>query len=245
MLFHIWPVSFAIRSGRAFLVQFCRKLFASIRVRADWFPMVDEVCTDRPVIRIECVSVIRRKIGDKTVVCLFVRARMAACCDPIGKGWFIVGAFVSVVASGALAVVVLVGLAVGILVRVRLVLVGLGVAVGILGVLGVVVVCGVFFLVGLVRCRLIGLGLVGLGLVAAARRIVGVIGLAIGGVVLRLGVTIVTFDRVLVGLVRVSLALVGLGVGVVVCGVVFLVGLIRRGLICLGLVSLGLVAVVP
>ena len=106
-------------------------------------------------------------------------------------------------------------------------------------------VCGVVFLVGLVRGGFICLGLVGLGLVAAARRIVGVIGLTVGGVVLRLRIGVRALGRILVGLVRVSLALVGLGVGVVVCGVVFLVGLIRRGLICLGLVSLGLVAVVP
>ena len=56
--------------------------------------MIDQVCADRPVVRIECAAILLRKIGDKTVVCLFVRARMAACCDPIGKGWFIVGVLV-------------------------------------------------------------------------------------------------------------------------------------------------------
>ena len=197
MLFYIWVVYFTIRSGRAFLVQFCRNLFASIRVRTDWLPMVDEVCADRPVIRIECVAILLRKIGDKTVVCLFVRARMAACCDPVGKGWFIVGAFVSVVASGTLAVTVLVGLVrvvvlVGLGVGVVLGGIGVGVVVlggvlvvGVLGVFVAVVVCGVVFLVGLVRC-----GLVGLGLVAVARRVSGVVGLAVGGVVLRLGVSV-------------------------------------------------------
>ena len=242
MLFYIWPVCFTIRSGRAFLVQFCRNLFASIRICADWLPMIDQVCADRPVIRIECVAILLRKIGDKTVVCLFVRARMAACCDPIGKGWFIVGAFVSVVASGTLTVgVVLVGLMrVGLvlvgLVCVGLVLGGLGVGVvvlggvlvvGVLGVYVAVVVCSVVFLVGLVRR-----GLVGLGLVTVARRVSGVVGLAVGGVILRL---------------RVGVLLGGLAVGVlgvlgvvVVCGVVFLVGLVRRGL-----VGLGLVTVVP
>ncbi|WP_156794404.1 hypothetical protein [Actinomyces sp. oral taxon 180] len=120
--------------------------------------------------------------------------------------------------------------------RVVGVLVGLGVAVGVLGVLGVVVVCGVVCLVRLVRGGLICLGLVGLGLVAAARRIVGVVCLVVGGVVLRL---------------RVGVLLGGLAVGVlgvlgvvVVCGVVCLVRLVRGGLICLALVGLGLVAAV-
>ena len=120
-------------------------------------------------------------------------------------------------------------------------------------------VCGVVFLVGLVRR-----GLVSLGLVTVARRISGVVGLTVGGVVLRLrlGVRALTgilvglgVGGVLVGLVGVGLVLGGLGVGVVglggvlvvgvlgvlvavvVCGVVFLVGLVRRGLVGLGLVA--------
>ena len=69
--------------------------------------------------------------------------------------------------------------------------------VGVLGVLGVVVVCGVVFLVGLVRRGLIRLCLVSLGLVTVARRIGSVVGLAVGGVVLRLGVS----GRVLAGII--------------------------------------------
>ena len=153
-----------------------------------------------------------------------------------------------------LGVAVLVGL-----VRVGLVLGGLGVGVvvlggvlvvGVLGVLVAVVVCGVVFLVGLVRR-----GLVCLGLVAVARRVSSVVCLAVGGVVLRLGVGVRVLGGILIGLVRVGLVLGGLGVGVVVlggvlvvgvlgvlvavvvCGVVFLVGLVRRGLVCLGLVA--------
>ena len=108
-------------------------------------------------------------------------------------------------------------------------------------------------------------GLVCLGLVAVVRRVSGVVGLAVGGVVLRLGGSVRALAgifgglgvAVLVGLVRVGLVLGGLGVGVglavlggvlvvgvlgvlvavVVCGVVFLVGLVRRGLVCLGLVA--------
>ena len=107
-----------------------------------------------------------------------------------------------------------------------------------------VVVCGVVFLVGLVRR-----GLVGLGLVTVARRVSGVVGLAVGGVVLRLGVSVRALTGILVGLVRVGVVLGGLGVGVVglvgvlvvgvlgvfvavvVCGVVFLVGLVGLGLV--------------
>ena len=104
-----------------------------------------------------------------------------------------------------------------------------------------------------------------------ARRISSVVGLAVGGVVLRLGVSVRVLGRilvglvvtVLVGLVRVGLVLGGLGVGVVVlggvpvvgvlgvlvagvlrvlvavvvCGVVFHVGLVRRRLVGLGLVT--------
>ena len=63
-------------------------------------------------------------------------------------------------------------------------------------------------------------GLVGLGLVTVARRISSVVGLTVGGVVLRLGVSVLVglAVTVLVGLVRVGLVLVGLGVGVVVLG---------------------------
>ena len=93
--------------------------------------------------------------------------------------------------------------------------------VGVLGVLVAVVVCGIVFLGGLVRR-----GLVGLGLVTVARRVSSVVGLAVGGVVLRLGVSVRVLDGVLVGLavsiliglVRVSLVLGGLGVGVVGLG---------------------------
>ena len=74
--------------------------------------------------------------------------------------------------------------------RVGLVLVGLGVGVGILGVLVAVVVCGLVFLVGL-----IGRGLVGVGLVAVARRIRSVVGFAVGGVVLRLRVSVCALGR--------------------------------------------------
>ena len=113
-----------------------------------------------------------------------------------------------------------------------------------------VVVCGVVFLVGLVRC-----GLVCLGLVAVVCQVSSVVGLAVGGVVLRLRLGVGVLGGILVGLVRVSLVLGGLGVGVVglggvlvvgvlgvfvavvVCGVVFLVGLVRRGLVGLGLVA--------
>ena len=97
-------------------------------------------------------------------------------------------------------------------------------------------------------------GLVGLGLVTVARRISSVVGLTVGGVVLRLGVSVRVLDgilvglavTVLIGLVRVGLVVLGgvlvvgvLGVlvAVVVCGVVFLVGLVRRGLVGLGLVT--------
>ena len=64
--------------------------------------------------------------------------------------------------------------------------------VGVLGVLVAVVVCGVVFLVGLVRR-----GLVGLGLVAVARRVSSVVGLAVGGVVLRLGVSVRVLGRIM------------------------------------------------
>ena len=84
--------------------------------------------------------------------------------------------------------------------------------VGVLGVLVAVVVCGVVFLVGLVRR-----GLVGLGLVAVARRISSVVGLAVGGVVLRLGVSVRVLGGILVGL-GVGVVLGGLGVGVVLGG---------------------------
>ena len=121
----------------------------------------------------------------------------------------------------------------GVVLRLRVgVLLG-GLAVGVLGVLGVVVVCGVVFLVGLVRR-----GFVGLGLVTVARRVSGVVGLAVGGVVLRLRIGVCALGRILVGLVRVGLVLIGLAVGVV-----FLVGLIRRGLVRLVFRGLGLVAV--
>ena len=105
----------------------------------------------------------------------------------------------------------LAGILVG-LVRVGLVLGGLGVGVvglggvlvvGVLGVFGVVVVCGVVFLVGLVRC-----GLVGLGLVAVARRISSVVGLAVGGVVLRRRVGVRALDGV-VPLLSVGIDLAG------------------------------------
>ena len=91
--------------------------------------------------------------------------------------------------------------------------------VGVLGVLVAVVVCGVVFLVGLVR-----LGLVCLGLVAVARRISSVVGLAVGGVVLRLGVSVRVLDGILVGL-----------------AVTILIGLVRVGLVLGGLVSVGVV----
>ena len=71
--------------------------------------------------------------------------------------------------------------------------------------------CGVVVLVGLVRR-----GLVCLGLVTVVRRVSSVVGLAVGGVVLRLGVSVSALGGVLVGLVRVGVVLVGLGVGVVV-----------------------------
>ena len=183
-------------------------------------------------------------------------------------GVVLVGLAVTVLIGLMRVSVILVGLAVTVLIglmRVGLVLGGLGVGVVVLGgvlVVGVlvglvrvvaVVVCGVVFLVGLVRR-----GLVGLGLVTVARRISSVVGLAVGGVVLRLGVSVRVLAGILVGLVRVGLVLGGLGVGVVVlggvlvvgvlvglvrvvavvvCGVVFLVGLVRRGLVGLGLVT--------
>ena len=161
---------------------------------------------------------------------------------------------------------------------VGLVLGGLGVGVvvlggvlvvGVLGVLVAVVVCGVVFLVGLVRC-----GLVCLGLVTVARRISSVVGLTVGGVVLRLGVSVCALARILVrlavtvlvglvgvglvlgGLVGVGLLLGGLGVGVVVLGGVLVVGVLGVlvavvvcgvvflvGLVRCGLVCLGLVTV--
>ena len=98
--------------------------------------------------------------------------------------------------------------------------------VGVLGVFVAVVVCGVVFLVGLVRR-----GLVGLGLVTVARRISSVVGLAVGGVVLRLGVGVRVLTGILIGLVRVSFVLGGLGVGVVglaVGGVVLRLGVSVR-----------------
>jgi len=109
---------------------------------------------------------------------------------------------------------VLTGILVG-LVRVGLVLGGLGVGVvvlggvlvvGVLGVLVAVVVCGVVFLVGLVRR-----GLVGLGFVAVARGISSVVGLTVGGVVLRLGVSV----RVLTGIV--PMLSVGIGLTGAMC----------------------------
>ena len=118
-----------------------------------------------------------------------------------------------------LGVRVLAGILVG-LVRVGLVLGGLGVGVvglggvlvvGVLGVFVAVVVCGVVFLVGLVRR-----GLVGLGLVAVARRISGVVGLAVGGVVLRLGLGV----RVLAGIVPM------LGVGIGLTGAICVAGVV-------------------
>ena len=75
--------------------------------------------------------------------------------------------------------------------------------VGVLGVFGVVVVCGVVFLVGLVRR-----GLVGLGLVAVACRISGIVGLAVGGVVLRRRVGVRALDGV-VPLLSVGIGLAG------------------------------------
>ena len=78
--------------------------------------------------------------------------------------------------------------------------------VGVLGVLVAVVVCGVVFLVGLVRR-----GLVDLGLVAVVRRVSGVVGLAVGGVVLRLGVSV----RALAGVV--PLLSVGIGLTGAIC----------------------------
>ena len=99
-----------------------------------------------------------------------------------------------------LSVRVLSGILVG-LVRVGLVLRGLGIGVvvlggvlfvGVLGVLVAVVVCDVVFLVGLVRR-----GLVCLGLVAVARRVSSVVGLTVGGVVLRLGVSVRVLDGIM------------------------------------------------
>ena len=100
-------------------------------------------------------------------------------------------------------------------------------------------VCGVVFLVGLVRR-----GLVDLGLVAVARRIGSVVGLAVGGVALRLGVSVRVLGGILVGL-AVSVVLVRLAVGVVLVGlavsvliglgVTLLVGLVRVGLVLGGL----------
>ena len=119
------------------------------------------------------------------------------------------------------------------LVRVGLVLGGLGVGVvvlggvlvvGVLGVLVAVVVCGVVFLVGLLRR-----GLVGLGLVAVARRVSSVVGLAVGGVVLRLGVSV----RVLGGVVPMLSVGIGLTGGICVARAVASLpgvgGLIRVG----------------
>ena len=103
------------------------------------------------------------------------------------------------------------GLAVGVLVGlVRVGVVGLGgvLVVGVLGVFGVVVVCGVVFLVGLVRRGLVGLGLVGLGLGAVARRISSVVGLVVGGVVLRRRVGVRALDGV-VPLLSVGIDLAG------------------------------------
>ena len=103
------------------------------------------------------------------------------------------------------------GLAVGVLVGlVRVGVVGLGgvLVVGVLGVFGVVVVCGVVFLVGLVRRGLVGLGLVGLGLGAVARRISSVVGLVVGGVVLRRRVGVRALDGV-VPLLSVGIGLTG------------------------------------
>ena len=85
------------------------------------------------------------------------------------------------------------------------VLVGLVCIVGVLGVLGVVVVCGIGFLVGLIRGGLICLCLVSLGLVIVARRISSVVGFAVGGVVLRLRVSVRMFDGVV--------PLLGVGIG--------------------------------
>ena len=104
------------------------------------------------------------------------------------------------------------------------VLVGLVRVVGVLGVLDVVVVCGVVFLVGLVRR-----GLVGLGLVTVARRISSVVGLTVGGVVLRLGVSVRMLDGIM-PMLRVGIGLTG---AICVAGVVASLpgvgGLIRVG----------------
>ena len=117
--------------------------------------------------------------------------------------------------------------------RVGLVLGGLGVGVvglggvlvvGVLGVLVAVVVCGVVFLVGLVRR-----GLVGLGLVAVARRIGSVVGLAVGGVVRRLGVSVRALDGI-VPMLRVGIGLTGaICVAGVVASLPGIGGLIRVG----------------
>ena len=134
---------------------------------------------------------------------------------------------------------ILAGLSVGVLVglvRVSFVLGGLGVGVvGLGGVLVVgvlvglvrvvaVVVCGVVFLVGL-----LGRGLVCLGLIAVARRINRVVGLAVGGVVLRLGVSI----RMLAGIVPMLSVGIGLTGTICVAGAVASLpgvgGLIRMG----------------
>ena len=131
---------------------------------------------------------------------------------------------------------ILVGLAVGVLigfVRVGVVLGGLGVGVvvlggvlvvGVLGVLVAVVVCGVVFLVGLVRR-----GLVGLGLVTVARRVSSVVGLTVGRVVLRLGVSV----RVLAGVVAL------LGVGIDLTGVMCVAGAVASLAGVCGLVRVG------
>ena len=61
----------------------------------------------------------------------------------------------------------------------------------------------------LIRGGLICLCLVSLGLVAVARRIGSVVGLAVGGVVLRLGVSVRALAGILVGLVRSAASLRG------------------------------------
>ena len=101
--------------------------------------------------------------------------------------------------------------------------------VGVLGVLVAVVVCGFVFLVGLVRR-----GLVCLGLVAVARRVSSVVGLAVGGVILRLRLGV----RVLSGIV--PMLSVGIGLTGAICvaravaSLAGVGGLVRVGGRCVG-----------
>ena len=67
-------------------------------------------------------------------------------------------------------------------------------------------------------------GVLGVFVAVVACRIGSVVGLTVGGVVLRLGVSVRVLGRILVGLVRVRLVLVGLTVTV-------LIGLVSVGVV--------------